>query len=123
MGVRKKGRTTFSHSGRDFVWWVDKNDTYIRVASTDKAMVVAYLINDVPDDVGGVLCVHGPEFPGISKTERRPIWLVVPKSIYDAFQQSMGSVVNAILTWCLVPDHEIIRYTRNVPSFLGIDDE
>lgn len=122
MGVRKKGRTTLTHSGHEFVWWVD-NDTYIRIASSDKSMVVAYLIYDVPEDVGGILCVNGPTFPGLSKTEQRPVWLVLPDSIRDAFQQSMGAVVNAILAWCLDPEHEIIRYERNLPTFLEIDTE
>ncbi|MFN3168557.1 MAG: hypothetical protein ACE37H_15970 [Phycisphaeraceae bacterium] len=122
MVVRKKGRSKFIHSGQEFVWWVD-NDTFIRIASGDKALVVAYLIYDVPSDVGGILAVHGPKFPGIERTEKRPIWLVVPQEIMDAFQQSIGAVVNALISWCLDPEHEIIRYNRNVPAFLGIGDD
>jgi len=121
MGVRKKGRSKFTHSGQEFVWWVD-NDTFIRIASADKSLVVAYLISETPNDVGGILAVHGPKFPGIDQTERRPIWLIVPQEIMDAFQQSMGAVVNALITWCLDPEHEVVRYNRNVPSFLGIGD-
>ena len=64
MSVHKKGRSRFNHSGREFVWWVD-NDTFVRVASADKSLVVAYLIYDVQNDVGGIVAVHGPEFPGI----------------------------------------------------------
>jgi len=121
MGVRKKGRSKFTHSGQEFVWWVD-NDTFTRIASADKSLVVAYLIYDVPRDVGGILAVHGPEFPGIDRNEKRPIWLVLPEEIMDAFQQSMGAVVNALITWCLDTEHDIVRYNRNVPSFLEIED-
>jgi hypothetical protein len=121
MSVRKKGRTRFNHSGREFVWWVD-TDTFVRVASADKALVVAYLICDVPTDVGGIVAVHGPEFPGIEQTEKRPVWLVAPREIMDAFQQSMGAVVNALISWCLDPEHEIKRYDRNVPAFLEIGE-
>lgn len=122
MGVRKKGRTKFTHSGDDYVWWVD-NDTYIRIASADKSLVVAYLIYDVSNDVGGILAVHGPSFPGIDRNEKRPIWLVVPHEIMADSERSMGAMVNAIITWCLDEEHEIVRYNRNVPASFGIGDD
>lgn len=122
MAVRKKGRSRFAHSGREFVWWVD-NDVFIRVASTDKSLVVAFLISEVPKDVGGIVVVHGPEFLGIDRSEKRPIWLAAPKIIMSAFADSMGAVVNALLSWCLDPDHEIVRYDRKIPSFLGGGDD
>ena len=121
MGVRKKGRSKFTHSGQEFVWWVD-NGTFIRVASSDKSLVVAYLIYDLPDDVGGILAVHGRRFPGIEPSEKRPAWLVVPKEIMDEFEHSMGAVVSALISWCLDPKHEIVRYNGNLPAFLDIGD-
>jgi hypothetical protein len=110
VAVRKKRRNKFQHSGRSFVWWVD-NDTCIRIASDDKAFVVAYLIYDVPQDVGGLLAVHGHEFPGIELTEKRPVWLVVPRFVENALAKSMGAMVDAIISWSLDPQHELIRYT------------
>lgn len=120
MAVRRKGRSVFQHSGREFVWWVD-NDTYIRIASADKSLVVGYLLYDVPHGIGGLVAVHGPKFPGLERAEKRPVWLVVPQSIADEFQHSMGAFVNALITWCLDPEHEIERYEGSVPIVPSMD--
>ena len=117
MAIRKKNRNSFQHSGRSFVWWID-NDTYLRIASENKTFVVAYLIFDTPEDVGGILVVHGSEFAGLEGDSKRPAFLETPRSIADMLQNSIGATVDAVLTWSLDPKHDIIRYNRNEPSFL-----
>lgn len=115
MGARRKGRAKFEHSGRKFVWWVD-NDTFIRISSEDKSFVVAYLLYDVPTDVGGILAVHGREFPGLMESEPRPIWLIVPEEVSNALSNSMGALVNELITWCLEPTRDLQLYTGTPPT-------
>ena len=122
MGVSKKGRSTFQHSGRSFTWWVD-NVSVIRIVSENKKFIVDYLLADTPSDAGGLLAVHGVEFLGLENESRRPIVLDVPKSIGDCYSNSIGSAVDAILTWSLDPSHEIVRYKLSKPNDLGIDPE
>ena len=43
MGISKKKRCTFQHSGRDFTWWVE-NESFIRIISEDRRFYVDYLI-------------------------------------------------------------------------------
>lgn len=112
MGVRKKGRAKFEYAGRTFVWWVDNSEWFIRIASDDKSFVVAYLRCGVPDLVGGLLAVHGPEFDGVTAAEPRPIWLVVPEEVSNAVHESMGALVNALLDWCFDSDCVRQRYSR-----------
>ena len=120
MGISKKKRCTFQHSGRDFTWWVE-NESFVRIISEDRRFYVDYLIVDTPPDAGGLLAVLGDEFCGLESDHDRPIVLNVPKSIANCFAQSMGSVVDAILTWALDPKHEIIRYTITKRNYLGIE--
>lgn len=120
MGISKKNRCTFQHSGREFTWWVE-NESFIRIISQDREFFVDYLILDTPSDAGGLLAVRGKEFYGLESDNDRPIVLDVPESIANCFAQSMGSVVDAILTWALDPSHVIIRYTVTKPNYLGIE--
>lgn len=120
MGISKKNRCTFQHSGREFTWWVE-NESFIRIISQDRQFYVDYLILGMPSDAGGLLAVRGKEFPGLESDRDRPVVLDVPESIANCFANSMGSVVDAILTWSLDPNHEIIRYTITKPNYLGID--
>ncbi len=114
MGVRKKGRAKFEHSGRQFVWWVD-NDTYIRIASEDKSFVVAYLLYSLPEDVGGLVAVKGKQFVGLSPSDQRPVWLIVPEDVSNYMHDSMGAFVNALLTWSFDPSHELEIYEGETP--------
>ena len=110
MSIRRKGRARFDYHGRQFVWWVD-NDTYLRIASADKQFVVAYLLFD-PDSVGPLLAVHGPEFPGVSNKDSRPVLLVPPKFSAD----SMGGHVADVLDWCFGTEkHE--RFAGTLPAY------
>ncbi len=120
MSISKKNRCTFPHSGRDFTWWVE-NESFIRIISQDRQFYVDYLILDTPSDAGGLLAVRGKEFHGLESDRDRPIVLDVPKSIAECFSHSMGSVVDAILTWSLDSNHEIIRYTVTQSNYLGIE--
>ena len=119
MAINKKNRCTFQHSDREFTWWVE-NETVIRIISQDRQFYVDYLMSDTPTDVGGLLAVRGREFHGL-EGDPRPVVLDVPRSISDCFANSMGSVVDAVLTWSLDTSHEIIRYTITKPNDLGID--
>jgi len=110
MAIRTKGRAKFDYNGRPFVWWVDA-DTYLRIASTDKQFVVSYLLYD-PDNAGPLLAVLGPEFPGIDRSEPRPVWFVPP--IYSA--ETMGGHVADLLDWCFkTQDHD--RFAGSPPSY------
>ena len=120
MGISKKKRCTFQHSGREFTWWVE-NESFIRILSENNRFYVDYLILDSPSDAGGLLAVRGIEFPGLEPDTERPVVLDVPDSIGKCFAHSMGAVVDAILTWSLNKDHKIIRYTVTKPNYLGIE--
>lgn len=118
MGISKKKRCTFQHSGREFTWWVE-NDSFIRIISQNRQFYVDYLILDPPSDAGGLLAVRGNEFPGL-ENDSRPVVLDVPESIAECFSKSMGSVVDAILTWSLDVTHDLNRYTITKENYLGI---
>ena len=75
MGARRKGRAAFDFHGRAFVWWVE-NDKYLRIASADKTFIIAYAIGRDPSDPPTIEVI-GQSFPGIDRSERRPLWLVV----------------------------------------------
>lgn len=109
MSIRTKGRAKFDYDGRRFVWWVD-SDIYLRIASADKQFVVSTPLHDL-DSVGPLLAVLGPEFPGVSRTESRPVWFVPPKFSAD----SMGGHVANTLDWCFkTEDHE--RFAGDPPT-------
>lgn len=76
-----------------------------------------------PRDAGGLLAVRGVEFFGLEDDAQRSIVLDAPESIANCFKKSMGSFVDAILTWSLDANHEIIRYTITGPNYLGFDPE
>lgn len=122
MSISKKKRCTFQHSGRAFTWWV-VNDSFSRIISQDRTFYVDYLIMDTPSDAGGLLAVRGTEFLGLEDDSRRPIVLDVPASIAKCFANSMGSVVDAVLTCSMNETHEIVRYTITRPNYLGIEPE
>ena len=111
MAIRTQGRAKFDYNGRSFVWWVHQ-DTYLRIASADKQFVVSYVLYD-PDSVGPLLAVLGPEFPGIARTEPRPMFLVPPKLNWEC---PMGRHVADILDWCFQSDgHQ--PFAGVVPSY------
>lgn len=108
MGVRKKGRARFQHSGREFVWWID--NAFIRVVSDDKLFAVAFQIYDTPSHVSGLLRVNGPGFPGLISGGKRPCCVVVPQDVCDKLQLSMGAFVDELLSWCLDPERVLQMY-------------
>ena len=119
MGISKKKRCTFQHSGRNFLWWVE-NESFIRIISENRRFCVDYLFVDTPSEVGGLLAVRGNEFVGLEFEEEQPIVLNVPAFIANCFSHSMGAVVDAVLTWSLDPNHEIILYNVKKTNYLGI---
>src|SRR5688500_19638660 len=108
MPARTKGRAKFDFRGRPFVWWVDR-DYWLRVSSLDKKFVIAYALGttaETPPVVG----VRGFEFPGIDRTEPRPVWLVAPElGGRSGSGSSLGPWVEQLLTWSFDPGHEINR--------------
>jgi hypothetical protein len=71
--IRKKGRYKFDYNGRSFVWNFFQ-DVSVRIASVDKQFSVLYEL------IGNncLVAVSGPEFIGIARTVRRPVWIVPP---------------------------------------------
>jgi hypothetical protein len=99
--IRKKGRYRFDYKGRQFVWYY-AHDISLRIASVDKQFGVLYeLIGN-----NRLVAVSGPEFIGITKTVKRPVWIVPPQ-----FSRPIGpALVREILDWCFDPDHTLIPY-------------
>ena len=79
MGVRAKGRHKITVGGRDFVWWVYNDGESLRIASEDKRFVVAYQLY-YEGDARPLLRVSGPEFPGVARAAKRPVYLLPPAS-------------------------------------------
>ena len=103
MPARTKRRAKFIFGNRLFVWWVDA-DRYLRISSIDKKFVIALHLWDAPPR----LDVIGPEFPGIDRSEQRPVRLTVPWPV----GQSMGAQVDALLRWAFDPGHELVRRSK-----------
>ena len=78
--------------------------------------MVAYLIYDVPADVGGILAVHGRSFPGLTSDDKRPYWIIVPDSVCNKMRDSIGAFVDALLTWCLDPTRQLLPYQGTPPA-------
>jgi hypothetical protein len=110
MAARTKRRAQFDFRGRPFLWWVD-GDRYLRVASSDKKFVIAVPLGT--DGGPPLVEVIGQEFPGLDRSERRPIWLVVPEQATT----SMGGWVDRLLRWAFDPAHELICF-EGPPRFL-----
>ena len=91
MAVRKKGRSAIEVNGRSFVWWVHR-DREVRIASSDKRFVVAYRWFGDP-----LLTVSGQEFPGISASEPRPVFLLPPGFAY----RSPAGLARHVIQWAL----------------------
>ncbi|PQO37020.1 hypothetical protein C5Y96_07630 [Blastopirellula marina] len=113
MGVRKKGRTRFECLGECFVWYWD--EWYIRISSEDKSFVIAYFIGD-PWGPEAHLEIHGHHFPGIERTERRPVRVLVPEAVRKEFQSSTGAFVNALIRWCLDESHTLKYLDDSEPT-------
>ena len=113
MPARTKRRAKFDFRNRPFVWWVD-SDRYLRISSLDKKFIIAYpLGTDLGDPP--VIEVIGQEFPGLHRSERRPVWLVVPEP--GGAGRGMGAWVDSLLRWSFDPIHELIRFD-GPPRFL-----
>jgi hypothetical protein len=91
MAVRKKGRSIIEVGGRRFVWHVHR-ETYLRIASEDKRFVVAYRWIGEPE-----LSVIGPEFPGVSPSEPRPVVLRPSAFSYG----SPAELARQVIGWAL----------------------
>lgn len=113
MGVRKKGRTRFECLGETFVWYFD--EWYIRIASEDKSFVIAYFMGGPWGDEAH-LEVHGHRFPGIERTKRRPVRVLIPEAVLDEFQSSTGAFINALIRWCLDESHTLVDYDESNPQ-------
>jgi hypothetical protein len=91
MAVRKRGRTVIEVGGRRFVWHVHR-ETHVRIASEDKRFGVAYRWVGEPE-----LSVSGPEFPGLSPSDPRPIVLRPPAFAY----RSPAELARQVIQWAL----------------------
>lgn len=91
MAIRSKGRSSIEVQGRSFVWWVH-DEHEVRIASEDKRFVVAYCWVGNP-----VVAVSGPEFPGLSSTDRRPVLLRPPAFVY----RNPGGLAREVIMWAL----------------------
>lgn len=109
MGGRKKKRSRFEYGGAYYHWFFDENNWRIRIYSEDKKFVIAYFIGD-PWQEGAHLEVHGEIFPGLTKSEPRPVRLCIPIIVHEEWSKSLGALVNALLSWSLDPDHSLERY-------------
>jgi hypothetical protein len=112
MGARKKNRSRFEHLGRFYHWYQD--DWRVRICSEDKKFAVAYFMGDPWGD-GPHLEVFGHEFPGIKRTEKRPVRLCVPPFVKKEFTKSLGAFVNAVIRWGIRPSHRLKRFERSSP--------
>jgi hypothetical protein len=88
MAVRKKGRSVVEVNGRRFVWWVH-DDREVRIASEDKRFVISYHWSDPPK-----LAVSGPDFPGIERSEKHPVWLAPPAISYRGPAELVPQLAN-----------------------------
>jgi len=113
MGARKKGRTRFECLGEYFHWYWD--EWYIRIASEDKSLVIAYFNGDPWGD-GPHVEVHGTRFPGIARNEKRPVRVVVHEQVIHEFQASTGAFVNALIRWSLDETHQLEYYDKPAAS-------
>ena len=101
MPARTKRRAKFDFRGRPFVWWVDA-DRYLRISSLDKKFIISLsLWRTAPE----VVEVSGQEFPGLDRSERRPVGLIAP----PGSGTSMGSRVNELRTWSFARDRPLTR--------------
>jgi hypothetical protein len=112
MGARTKRRAKFDFRGRPFVWWVD-GDVYLRVSSLDKKFVIALPLGTEPGDPRGVEVI-GSEFPGLTRSDRRPVWLAAP----PLSRESMGGWVEELLNWSFDENHALHRLSAP-PRFIG----
>jgi len=111
MAARTKRRAKFDFHGRPFLWWVD-GDRYLRITSLDKKFVIAYPMGTEPN-APAVVEVIGSEFPGVSNSEKRPLWFVAPALPAT----SMGAWVDQLLAWSFDTSRERGRVTSR-PRFL-----
>jgi hypothetical protein len=111
MPARTKGRARFDFQGRPFVWRID-GDRWLRIASLDKRFVVASPLGRAIGQPP-VLVVHGQEFPGLTSSDPRPVYLIVPESPSGG---SMGAWVEQILAWSFDESHALIR-AQEPPRF------
>jgi hypothetical protein len=113
MPARTKGRAKFDFRGRPFLWWVDR-DRYLRITSLDKKFVIAFLIGTEPDEPQ-VVEVIGSEFPGVDRSDPRPLWFVAPA--LPTTGTGMGAWVDCLLTWSFDAGQERERVAAR-PRFL-----
>ncbi|MEP3481313.1 MAG: hypothetical protein ABJZ55_18880 [Fuerstiella sp.] len=107
MAARSKKRAKFRFNDRDFRWYIDA-DTWLRIYSAEKNFIVAYLLYHPDLTVNSAMYIEiiGNEFPPRT-SEARPLGLVVPTSVANEIQNSMGALVNAILNWAFDSTTEV----------------
>ena len=93
MAVRKRGRSLTEVQGRRFVWHVH-DETHVRIVSDDKRFAVSYRWLGEPSPA-----VTGPEFPGVSPTEPRPVLITPPAFSYSG----PADLARQIVRWALFP--------------------
>jgi hypothetical protein len=111
MPARTKARAKFDFGGRPFVWWIE-NEKYLRICSLDKKFIIACWLGTAPD-APEVVEITGPEFPGLSASEGRPLYVVAP----PRKGASMGAWVHALLTWSFQRDR-VLERVNLPPPFL-----
>src|SRR5690349_11002957 len=100
MAVRKVGRCRVTIGGRNFLWWVHGDGTSLRIASEDKRFAVAYQLYH-PADNEPLVRVSGPEFPGVGREEKRPVYVLPPR--FDHYYSVKG-LARRIIQWSLRED-------------------
>lgn len=93
MPARSKGRSSFDHRGRAFMWHVRDENTLV-VVSEDKRFIVHYplLWDSSSSPEIHVVGADFPRAPGV----KRPTNIVAP-ALYGT---SMGGTVGNLLNWC-----------------------
>ena len=103
MAIRKKGRSIIEVNGRSFVYWVH-DEQEVRIASTDKRFVVAFRWIGDP-----LLTVSGQEFPDLSASEPRPVFLRPPAFVY----RSPAGLARHVIRGALYSGH---RELQRIPA-------
>lgn len=91
MAVRKKGRSIVEVDGRRFSWYIHR-DTHVRIASEDQRFVIAYRWYGKPE-----LSIIGPGFPGVSRSEPRPLVMYPPAFAH----RGPADLARQLIRWAL----------------------
>jgi len=115
MGVLKKFKRRITISGRDYYWYVKKEDElfghlFLSVVSEDKKFAISYLLDSQ------LLIVQGKDFNGVEDTGHQWKWIEVQ---FDNQKIITPGFVEKLVDWCISPKDAVNYLDSNYLSAFG----